>query len=218
VLWAWLRERDRLTIALTVGAVVWIAIVVAMVIDGYPGLERFFYPASAIFCVLAGVGVARVAMFAGDRLGGPRAATIAGATVVSVVVLGISTPLASSRIDAARAEQPAADQAVSVLRQLSAAVRAAGGRAAVYPCRSSFAAVNHGVQTALAWKLGVTMPRIGTAMLGPGVDFVGPHDSTDGITAPVASGLTDHVTVARAGVWRVVRVTAPGRPDPCVGR
>jgi hypothetical protein len=222
VAWAWLRERDRLTLALTAGALVWIAIVVAMVIDGKPGLERFFYPASAVFCVLAGVGVARIAIAAGDRLAagarlaGTRACAIAA--TVAVALLALSVPLASSRIDAARAAKPAADQAVSVLDQLSAAVRAAGGRAAVFPCKSSFAAVNHGVQTALAWKLGVTMPRVATAMRRPGVDFVGPHNSVDGIAAPVAPGLTAHRTVARAGVWRVVRVMVLGRPDPCVGR
>jgi hypothetical protein len=218
IVWAWVSERDRLTLALTAGALVWIAIVVGMAVEGYPGLERFFYPASAIFCVLAGVGVARVAMLAGDRLasGGVRVSAVAA--TVAALLLALSVPLASSRIDGARAAKPAADQAVSVLNQLSAAVRAAGGKAAVFPCRSSFAAVNHGVQTALAWKLRVTMGRVGTAMQRPGVDFVGPHNSVDGLAAALAPGLSVHQTVARAGVWRVVQVTAPGHPAPCVGR
>jgi hypothetical protein len=216
VAWAWIRERDRVTVALAGAALAWIAIVVAMVIDGYPGLERFFYPATALFCVLAGVGVARIAVLVPGRL----TALPGRASVVAVVaaLLALSIPLASSRISSARAAKPAADQAVEVLDQLSAAVRAAGGRAGVLPCRSSVTAVNHGVQTALAWKLGVTMGTVKTALRVAGVVFVGPHNSVDGVTAPVAPALAVHRTVARAGVWRVVRVTAPGRPDRCVGR
>ncbi len=215
VAWAWLRERDAVTLWLAAGALIWIAIVIAMVIDGYPGLERFFYPAAAVFCVLAGIAVARIASLAGGRLASaPRAATVA----VAAALLAVSVPPAGSRIDAARAARPAADEAVRVLDQLSEAVRAAGGRRAVLPCRSSVAAVNHGAQTALAWKLGVTMGRVRTELGGPGVDFVGPHNAVDGVQAPVASGLRTHLLLARAGVWRVVRVTAPGRPDACAGR
>jgi hypothetical protein len=212
--WAAVRERDRLVLALTGGALLWIAIVIAMVLDGYPGLERFFYPASALFCVLAGVAVARVAGLLGDRVPRRRGPVTA---LAAAAVVAVSVPLARSRIDSERAAKPAADQAVTVLNQLSDAVRAAGGRSAVFPCRTSFAAVNHGAQTALAWKLGVTMGRVSTAMRRPGVDFVGPHNSVDGVAAPVGPGLTEHQTIARAGVWRVVRVTAPGRGDECVG-
>jgi hypothetical protein len=216
VVWAWLRERDRVTLALTGGALAWIGIVVAMVIGGYPGLERFFYPASAAFCVLAGVGVARVASFAGARAGAVhgRALTVG----VAAALLALSAPSAGSRIDAARAAKPAAEKAVRVLDQLSAAVRAAGGRGAVLPCRSSVAAVNHGAQTALAWKLGVTLGRVRTALRVPGVDFVGPHNSVDGIAAAIAPGLTVRLEVARAGVWRVLRVTRPSGSGGCVGR
>ena len=96
-------------------------------------------------------------------------------------------------------------------------VRAVGGRAGVYPCRSSFAAVNHGVQTALAWKLRVTLGRVGTSLHKPGVDFIGPHNAVDGVAAAVDPRLGRGQTLARFGVWRVVRVTPPGHPDRCVG-
>jgi hypothetical protein len=209
VAWAWLRERDRLTAALAAGALGWIVVVVAMALDGYPGLERFFLPAAALLCVLAGVGVARVALLA--RAGG-------GALAAAAALLAVSAPLASARIDAARASKHAADQAVRVLDQLSAAVAAAGGHPGVFPCASSVAAVNHGVQTALAWKLHVTLGRVGTSLHQPGIDFVGPHNSVDGIAAPLDPRLRTRRTVARAGVWRVDRVTAPGQPERCAGR
>ncbi|MGI8428269.1 MAG: hypothetical protein ACR2OB_02970 [Solirubrobacteraceae bacterium] len=237
---AWFRERERLTLALAGGALAWIGLVVAMVIDGYPGLERFFLPASAVLCVLGGVGVARVALLLGGLIapalgrrkhegpgvppapangradrksrGGPIAALAVGAVLITV-----SIPLSASRIASARAQPRLADRAVKTLDELSAAVNAVGGHRGVFPCRSSFSAVNHGVQTALAWKLHVTLARVGTSLRKPGVDFIGPHNSTDGAPAPVSPRLTGTEAVAAAGVWRVLRVTRPGHSTACVG-
>src|SRR5581483_561438 len=163
---AWLTDRSRLVLALCGGALAWVALVVAMVIAGYPGLERFFLPAAAVFCVLAGVGIARLAGLAGGGY-----ATIAAAAGL----VAISVPLSTSRIDSFRAQKPLADKAVRTLDQLSAAAAAVGGHKEVFPCRSSFSAVNHGVQTALAFKLHVTLARVGTSLRHPGVLFVGPH-------------------------------------------
>jgi hypothetical protein len=88
----------------------------------------------------------------------------------------------------------------------------------VFPCPTSFAAINHSVQTALAWKLHVTLERVGTVMSAPGVDFIGPHNGTDGGPAAVDPRLTHEQTLARVGVWRVVRLTDPHLPSSsCVG-
>jgi hypothetical protein len=107
---------------------------------------------------------------------------------------------------------------VTRLDQLSQAVAAVGGHDAVYPCKTSFAAVNHSVQTALAWKLHVTLERVGTVMSAPGVDFIGPHDATDGGPAPVDPRLTRSKPLGGAGVWRVVALTDPRLPpSSCVG-
>ncbi len=220
---SWRGRAAVLVNGLCLAALIWVAIVVAMVALGYPGLERFFLPASALLCVVAGVGFASLVLEAGERVGAGlgrrrrwplgRAASV----VVAAALLTLSVPLAVSRIGAARAAEPAARQAVRILDQLSAAVRATGGKDAVFPCRSSFAAINHGAQTALAWKLRVSMGRIGTALTKPGVDFVGPHVPAVGISAPVAAALSRRQILARAGVWRVLRVSASGRSDPCVG-
>ncbi len=77
------------------------------------------------------------------------------------------------------------------------------------PCPSSFTAVNHSAQTALAWKLGVTLQRVGTSMRAPGVDFVGPKAAQIGGAAKIDPRLTHAETVATAGPWRVVRLTDP---------
>jgi hypothetical protein len=208
---AWLRRpRDWLTLALAGGALVWWVVVVGMTIDGYPGLERFYLPAAGVTAVLAGVGIVRLAEVAGRG----RGLVIAG---VVVGLIAITIPFTGGRLNEARRQDRIASQAVTRLDQLSAAVAAVGGHARVYPCRSSFAAVNHGVQTALAYKLHVTLERVGTSMRHQGVMFVGPHDTIDGIAAQINPHLTSRQLLATVGVWRVYRMTKPGADQRCVG-
>ncbi len=208
---AWWRRRDRVTLALAGGAAVWWVIVVGMTLDGYPGLERFFLPAAAVTCVLAGVGVVRVAAIAGAG----RNLT-ASLSVAVVGLLTLSAPVALGRFDVAAQRRTAAGAATR-LHQLSAAVAAVGGHDGVYPCHTSFASVNHSVQTALAWQLHVTLGRVGTSMRHQGVMFVGPQDSIDGVRPRVSPKLTQVQLIAHVGVWRVYRVTAPGANTRCVG-
>jgi hypothetical protein len=217
---AWFRDRDPLIPALAAAALAWWVLVVGMTLDGYPGLERFFLPAAGLTCVLGGVGVTRLALLAGERV---REHGRALAVTVGAVLVLASIPFTTTRISEARAAKPAADLAVKTINQLGAAVDAVGGHRAVFPCHSSFAAVNHGVQTALAWKLHVTLDRVGTSMRAPGVDFVGPHNGTDGAPARVDHRLTSRQQLAAVGSWRVLRLTDPRLKDPrlsgsCVGR
>lgn len=202
--------RDRLTLSLAALVIGWWAVVVAMTLDGYPGLERFFLPAAAATCVLAGVGIVRCAR----AVSLPALASVA----LAVAIVGAAVPFATSRASALRAQEPLAARAVTRLDQLTAAVVAVGGGAAAYPCHSSFTAVNHSVQTALAWKLDVTLGRVGTSMRHQGLMFVGPHDSIDGIAPSIDPRLTQRALVARAGAWRIYRMTAPGSDRRCVGR
>lgn len=208
---AWLRQpRDRLTLALGAGALAWWIVVVGMTLDGYPGLERFYLPAAGVACVLAGVGIVRLAELAGRGRVAVAAGVIAG-------LVALTIPFTGGRVNEARRQDKVAGQAVTRLDQLSAAVAAVGGHARVYPCKSSFAAVNHGVQTALAYKLDVTLGRVGTSMRHQGVMFVGPHDTIDGEAAAVKSDLTQVQLIAHVGAWRVYRVTKPGADTSCVG-
>ena len=62
VAFAWFdKPRDWLLLSLAGATVVWWVIVVGMTLDGYPGLERFYLPAAGLTCVLAGVGIVRLA-------------------------------------------------------------------------------------------------------------------------------------------------------------
>ena len=125
------------------------------------------------------------------------------------MLVAITLPFVGGRINQASAEEKIASQAVTRLNQMTAAVAAVGGHAGVFPCKSSFAAVNHSVQTALAWKLHVTLGRVGTSMRHQGVMFVGPHDSIDGIAPPIDHRLTQRQLIATVGAWKMYRMTAP---------
>jgi hypothetical protein len=165
--------------------------------------------------------VVRVARLAGTALPGIAASQLRTAWLPALVVAALvaaSVPLSTLRISVARAQEPIAARAVTRLDQLTAAVEAAGGHHAVYPCHSSFAAVNHSVQTALAWKLHVTLGRVGTSMRHQGVLFVGPHDSIDGGLPRIDPRLTQRQLISHTGVWRVYRMTSPGADTRCVGR
>jgi hypothetical protein len=208
---AWFRRpRDRLTLALGASGLAWWVIVVGMTLDGYPGLERFYLPAAGVGCVLAGVGIVRLAELASRG-------RVAVAAAVIAALVAVTIPLTGGRVNEARRQERVASAAVTRLDQLSAAVAAVGGHARVYPCQSSFAAVNHSVQTALAYKLHVTLGRVGTSMRHQGVMFVGPHDSIDGATAAIKPDLTGRQLIATIGAWRVYRVTKPGDDTRCVG-
>ncbi len=211
----WLRDRDSVLLAIGAGIAAWWVVVVAMTLDGYPGLERFFLPAAALTCVLGGVGIVRLAQLAGGAVADHGPAV--GVAVALVLVL-ICVPFTTARVSEARASWPAASQAVTILDQLTGAVAVAGGHHGVLPCKSSFVAINHSAQTALAWKLHTTLERVGTSMRAPGVDFIGPHNAADGGRAAVDPRLTHERTIGHFGVWRIVALTDPRLPSSaCVG-
>ena len=214
---AWVRDRDRLIPAIGAGVVAWWIVVVAETLDGYPGLERFFLPGVALTCVLAGVGVVLVARAAQDALPTRAAGVIGG--LAAAILIAASIPLSTARISQARAFLPAANLAVRTLHELDRVIAAAGGKRAILPCHSSFAAINHSVQSAMAAKLGTTLERVSTRMSAPGVDFIGPHNSVDGGPARVDPRLTRRHLVASVGGWQVWQLTDPRLPPSrCVGR
>ncbi len=211
----WVRDRDRVIVAIGLGVVAWWVVVVGETLDGYPGLERFFLPAAALTCVLGGVGVARVAELAGGLVGGLRRPVTAA---VAIVLAAICVPFSTAQISVARTDEADASQGAYLLDELTKAVAAVGGHHGVLPCKSSFTAINHSGQTALAWKLEATLERVGTSMREPGVDFIGPHAAQIGGPAAVDPRLTHAQTLAVVGPWRVVRLTTPGLPTGCDGR
>jgi hypothetical protein len=209
------RGRDRIVLGMAVSVVAWWVIVVAMTIDGYPGLQRFFLPAAAVTCVLSGLGVVRLALIAAEVV--PVGVRTAGAVAGCAVLLAASVHFLTGRISYARAQEPLAATAVTRINQLGTAIDALGGRSAVLPCKSSIVTINHSLQTALAWKLGTTLARVQTVMVDPGVAFVGPHDSIDGGEPPILGSLSVHKLIKTVGAWQLYQVYAPGPKPACVG-
>ena len=209
-------EGDQLTVRLALGVAGWWIVVVAMTLVGYPGLQRFFLPAAALTCVLAGVGLVRLGALAADQLAPTRPGPVAVA--VAVILAAACVPFLSSRISFARAQEPLAARAVTRVDELGAAIAALGGQRLILPCHSSVVTVNHSLQTALAWKLGTSLERVQTVLRRPGIAFVGPKDSIDGGPPPISSRLSTHRVLRRVGSWRIYQVYAPGPKPSCVGQ
>jgi hypothetical protein len=227
------RTETPLVLGLAGATILWWAAVVAETMDGYPGLQRFYLPGAATMCILSGYGLARTATLAGElaarlarAIRGRRPATADGgrlrlgvALAVIAAVAVLSVHFVSARWAYAKAQEPIAHTAVGRIAQLGEAVKLLGGKAAILPCKSSEVTINHSLQTALAWKLGTTLERVQTVLTVPGIAFVGPHDSIDGIAPPIAFRYRA-VLIRRVGAWQIYRVYRAG-PHPggrCVGR
>jgi hypothetical protein len=212
-----IRRRDWLIVSLAAAALAYVAVVEVMTFDHYPGLERFMLPAAAVAAVLAAVAVARFASFAGGGV-----ASLAAAAVL----VAIAVPFFAGRVSAAEPEKRITAQAVKIYNEMVTAVHRAGGTKAVFPCPSSRAAVNHSVQTSLAWALDVplthiyTVTYINTTLRHPSLAFFAPRNKiTGGAPKVLQYGLRGQL-IARAGIWKVLRVTRPGAAtvNACVGR
>jgi hypothetical protein len=212
-----IRRRDWLTVTLAGAGLAYVAVVEVMTFDHYPGLERFMLPAAAVAAVLAGVAVARFASLAGGGI---------ASLAVAAGLVAIAVPFFAGRVSAAEPEKRITARAVKIYNEMVTAVNRAGGTKVVFPCPSSRAAVNHSVQTSLAWALGVplthiyTVTYINTTLRHPSVAFFAPRNKiTGGAPKVLQYGLRGRL-IARAGIWKVLRVTRPGDAavNACVGR
>ena len=193
----WLRDRNRVLLAMGVGIAAWWVVVVAMTLDGYPGLERFFLPAAALTCVLGGVGVVRWPSWPAAR--SPAHATAVAVAVAAILVL-ISIPFTDhagqrgpgsvpGRLAGGHDAQPA-----QPARSRRSAATTASSRARVELRRR---------QPQRADRAGLEAARDARARrdrdAAPGVDFIGPHNGTDGGPAPVDPRLTRDAAARRRG-------------------
>jgi len=221
------KERDRVILTVAGLAAAWWVIVVLETAKGYPGLERFYLPAAACACVLAGVGVIRIGGLVAELAGKVGSPTLARAAALAAALIAVvvSYLAADGRVTYAKDQYSLTNMAVARLNSLDTAIAAAGGRRAIFPCKlaqHSYVSVNHSLQTALAWHLHATLERVGTRMSYPGVMFVGPHDSIDGGPAVVNSYFLPAnggriQLIKTSGPWKIYRVYRPGQPMSCVG-
>lgn len=211
-----IRTRDWFTVSLAGMVLAYVGVVEVMTLDGYPGLERFMLPAASVASVLAGVAVARFAALAGGGL---------VSLALAAVLVAVSVPFLGGRVAEAGTERRMAEQAVQMYGQLMSAVDKAAAAGTMFPCATSYAAVNHTAQTGLAWRLGValnhvlTVTDVDTSLRRPALAFFAPRNPITGGAPTRFVGRLRGTFVTRAGIWKVFRVTKVGnrRANVCVG-
>jgi len=216
--WA-IRTREWIIVSLAAAGLVYIGVVEAMTADHYPGLERFMLPSAAIAAVLAGVAVVRIAMLARGGL---------LSLVIALALVGGSIPLFAGRVHYATLEHHITARTVDVYNDLVAMTHDVGTVRTMLPCsKQSHLAVNHAMQTALAWALHVPLTRIypvtmmSSTLRHPALAFFAPRNKiTGGAPETLRYGLKAY-EIADHGLWRVSRITRPrGKRlyNACVGR
>jgi hypothetical protein len=210
------RARDWVIITLAGLSLSYVAVVEVMTLAGYPGLERFMLPAAALACVLAAVGVVRLATLAG---GGLTSLAAVG------LLVAIAAPAFAPPFKAIPVQQRLAWTAVHSYDDLSTVVRQLGGDARIFVCASSSVSINHTAATGFAWALGVPLNRVhGVTSVDKsahhtGLDFFAPRNVVlGGAPAKLVHGLQGKL-IHQYRMWRVIRVTRPGdsHANRCVG-
>ncbi len=190
------HSRDRRLLALALGALAWIAIVVAMAAGGFPGLPRFMAPAAAVVGVLGGVGLARLVTTRPAPVVAALAAGLALYTSAEVVIRAGELPHAMR--STARIEH-----SHDRLRALTGAI---GGERLLACGRLATSDVL--VRTALAWELEVPLADVvsfGRRPRSSGAFVVG-LQAPPGLREDVRAVATQ---LGRRGEWRAYSLDCP---------
>ncbi len=154
VLLAVLR-RERTTLVLAGGVVVWVMVEIAFALHGWPGLGRYMFEAAAVTVVLAGVAVGRLL---GEP---PRLTSVAGLVGAAIVVIAIVAlvPASASRARAERADLRVQRVRSTQINRLAGVVNKLGGAAALTACGEPLTRLEY--QTILAWTLHLNVASVG---------------------------------------------------------
>jgi len=148
---AW--RRDRVVLALAGGVVAWVALEIAFSLHGWPGLQRYMFPAGGVMVVLAGVLVGRLLSDGSLRL----PARIGGA-LVALLCLSLA-PAAISRARAEHKDLRAQRARTKQIGKLAGTISRLGGPARLRRCGEPLTRLEY--QTILAWDLHVNVAAVG---------------------------------------------------------
>jgi hypothetical protein len=196
--------REPAIIGIAGVALAWSAVVVGMAtVLGYAALSRFFLPAAALVCVLAGVGSVRLVGYARKRW----LPVAVGVVVVAVVSAGQVVGRVSGLGDVAGEVR-----ARTLLYEgLPAVIAEAGGASGVLACGSVAVEGATLLQPMVAWELDVPLSHVRTfPEPGPVVAMLisgAPQD------LEVTSGLPAVRSLARSSVWAVLAIDCAEPPD-----
>jgi hypothetical protein len=188
--------RDRTTLALAAGIVVWVAIEVAFALHGWPALGRYMFEPAALVAVLAGA-------FAGRALTADWRAilssTAATGVIVVVLVIGALVPSVLTAVRGERADLAEQHARTAEIEALPPVIDRLGGAGPLRRCGEPLTRLQY--QSALAFAVGDNVSQVGfkyseALAHGNPVLFVTPFESGVGWqvqaahqTAPACSGL-----------------------------
>ena len=181
---AW--RRDRVTLALAGGVVVWTLIEITFALHGWPGLGRYLFEPSAVILVLAGAFVGRALSGGlasgrspssgrsrwgepGRRATGAGRAAGAGVAVGAALAVALVAGAAGPELSRARAEHRdivAQRTRTAEIDDLSRVIARLGGAARIRACGESLIGLEY--QTLLADTIGENVNRIGFKYPQPG--------------------------------------------------
>ncbi|MGI8571775.1 MAG: hypothetical protein ACR2L9_03995 [Solirubrobacteraceae bacterium] len=148
-------RRERVTLMLAGGVVVWVIVEIGFALHGWPGLGRYMFEAAGVTVVLAGVAVGRLL---GDPPGLTNLAALAGVAIV-VVAIGSLVPAAASRARAERADLRVQRVRTTQINRLTGVVNQRGGPAGLQVCGEPLTRLEY--QTILAWTLHLNVASVG---------------------------------------------------------
>jgi hypothetical protein len=167
-----LIRRERFTLLLAAGALTWLAVEIAFVLHGWPGVPRYLFEPVGVVCVLAGIFVGRVildlppllARIGADRLGARLATQLGawGAVLVVAVFVGTMLPPARSRLQAERKDLKHERARAKELGRLATVINRLGA-SRILACGQPNIPI--GYQSVFAWYTGV---RIGVLYVDRG--------------------------------------------------
>jgi hypothetical protein len=150
-----LWRRDRATLALAAGIVVWVIVEIAFALHGWPGLPRYMFEAAAVMVVLAGVLVGRLLA---DGLPWRWAPAWSGIPIVVLVVAALGPP-ALSRARAEHRDLRGQRARTAQVNRLSGTIDRLGGPSRFKRCGEPLTQLEW--QTILAWNLRINVAKIG---------------------------------------------------------
>jgi hypothetical protein len=149
-------RRRLVVLVLAAAALTEVALFVAMTQAGFSGNPRYVLPALTLAAVLAGAGAGHVANALALRPTPAWRLAGAGAAIAAMAALGGG--FVDGRLERLEFEAGEVGERMRLHRDLSDAVRMAGGRHAIVAIGSATA--NRALQTRLAWELHVPMDTV----------------------------------------------------------
>jgi hypothetical protein len=148
-------RRDRVTLTLAGGIVVWVVIEIGFALHGWPGLARYMFEAGGVLVVLAGVGVGRLLS---ERPRWPSVPSWAGGLVVLALVASL-VPAAASHAGAEQRDLREQRRRTAEINRLPAVIARLGGAARLRGCGEPLTRLQY--QTMLAYSLGINVNKVG---------------------------------------------------------